>query len=212
MRADTPVDEKNDEFWTNLYNLLVPLARCWTFRAGVAVWKGQEWDVAEDIVQMAIVKIFQYIAEARRNNTPIVSLEHLSIVITKHCFLDLRRREMRLLHFAHDETELHEQPSLDLLVDPSQEAEEKLYEEWLLEASARAIAAFSNKLRAAILVDLANRSCFGEQPTALQQAFMTVGVCLQDYQRASSQDPAERARQSTLRSLAYKRLAQAHLN
>lgn len=211
MRTITSVDELNDELWAALYQLLGPLARCWAYRAGVPVWKGQEYDVAEDIVQVAMVKIFQYIVDSQQNDTPIVSLEHLSIVITKRCFLDMRRRELRLLHFSHDETAPNEQPLLTRLVDPSQEAEEKIYEEWLLAASAKTIATFSRKLRAAILADIANRSYFDEQPTTLQQAFLAAGVRLQDYQRAPSPDSTERSRQSALRCLAYKRLSQAHI-
>jgi DNA-directed RNA polymerase specialized sigma24 family protein len=210
--SSTSLSELNDEDrWAALYRLLWPLVRSWTYNAGVAIWKGQEQDVAEDLVQTSMEKIFKYIEDAQKQHVIICSLEHLSIVIAKHCFLDMRRRELRLLHFSHDDVASKEQVSQNLLVDPSQEAEEKIYEEWLLARSAKTIATFSRKLRAAILVDLANRTCFDTEPTALQQAFLAVGVHLQDYQRASSIDAAERARQSALRSLAYKRLSQANL-
>ena len=202
----------DDELWTSLYRLLSSLAKGWAYNASVPVWKGQESDVAADIVQTAMEKIFKYLEDARQHHIAICSLKHLSVVIAKRCFLDMRRRELRLLHFSHDETDSKEWLSQDLLVDPLQEAEEKIYEEELLAASARTIAAFSAKLRTAILIDLANRSCFDAEPTALQQAFLVAGVYLQDYQRAPSADHAEYCRQSSLRSLAYKRLSQANID
>jgi DNA-directed RNA polymerase specialized sigma24 family protein len=201
----------DDERWAELYQRLRPLAKSWAFRAGVAIWKGQENDIAEDIVQAALLKLFQYVKTCRENDTTIGSLEHLSLVIAKHCFLDLRRRELRFQRLPQSADTSHGQLSLERLPDPSQEAEEKIYEEWLLAASARTITAFSTKLRAAILADLANNSCFDAEPSTLQQAFLAAGIHLQDYQRAPSPDPAERSRQSALRSLAYKRVSQAHL-
>jgi DNA-directed RNA polymerase specialized sigma24 family protein len=201
----------DDERWTELYHRLRPLAKSWAFRAAVATWKGQENDIAEDIVQAALLKIFQYIRTCRENGTAIGSLEHLSLVIAKHCFLDMRRRELRFQRLSSSTETSYTQPSLERLVDPSQEAEEKIYEEWLLATSAKTITAFSTKLRAAILADLANNSCFDAEPSALQQAFLAAGIRLQDYQRAPSQDPSERSRQSALRSLAYKRIAQANI-
>lgn len=209
LAPDSELAEENR--WTTLYRLLRPLATSWTYRAGVPIWKGQEQDIIEDILQTSMEKIFKYSEDAQRKGIAIGSLERLSIVITKRCFLDLRRRELRLLHLSLDDSAPCGPSLLDLLADPSQEAEEKMYEEWLLAVSARTIATFSRKLRAAILSDLANRSCFDAEPTTLQQAFLAAGVRLQDYQRAPSPDLAERGRQSALRSLAYKRLSQANI-
>src|SRR5579883_1042678 len=207
-RASTLDDETP---CAGLFCLLRPLVRSWVYHAGVPIWQGQEQEVVEDILQTSMEKIFKYVREAHAKGVIICSLEHLSMVIAKHCFFDMRRRELRLLHFSHDEEGSSEQLSLDLLVDPSQEAEEKIYEEWLLAVSAQTIASFSTKLRAAILADLANRSCFDAEPSVLQQALLAAHIRLQDYQCAPSPDPAERSRQSALRSLAYKRLSQANL-
>lgn len=205
----TPEADENAQ-WEALYHLLRPLVRSWVYRAVVPVWQGQEQDIVEDIVQTSLEKIVMYVRTMHARGVPICSLDHLSIVITRRCFFDLRRRELRLRRFSHDGEGSSELPSLDLLIDPSQEAEEKMYEEWLLAASAQTIASFSLKLRLAILSDLANRSCFDAEPSVLQQALLATDINLQDYQRAPSPDPAERGRQSALRSLAYKRLAQAY--
>lgn len=196
--------------WEALYRLLRPLVRSWVYRAGVPVWQGQEQDIIEDIVQTSLEKIVKYARAMHARGVPICSFDHLSIVITRRCFFDLRRRELRLRHFSDNGEGSSDLPSLDLLIDPLQEAEEKMYEEWLLAASAQTIASFSLKLRLAILSDLANRSSFDAEPSVLQQALLAADIHLQDYQCAPSPDPAERGRLSALRSLAYKRLAQTY--
>jgi len=211
-----PTSDHNFDYntcWEELYRLLTPLTRTWAYHAGVPTWKGQEADFAEDILQMAMEKIYCYLEQARQQKIAIGSLTRLSIVIAKRCFLDLRRRDLRLRHFSHDDMEPGEHllPSLNLLVESALEIEEKIDEEWALAASAQTIAAFSRKLRLAILVDLANRSSFDEEPSTLQRALLAAGIHLQDYQRAPSPERAERGRQSALRSLAYKRISQANV-
>jgi len=206
-------DYNNDAFWEVLYPRLSVLIRSWVHSAGVSTWKCQEPDLVEDIVQTAIEKIFKSLKDARERHAVIDSVSAWSIKIARNCFYDLIRRESRLLHFSQNEMEAGEQqlPALELLVDSTLEIEEKLYEEWAIAASAQTIATFSTKLRQAILADLANRTCFDEESSTLQQAFLAAGIRLQDYQRAPSPDPVERGRQSALRSLAYKRVSQAHV-
>lgn len=205
----------DESFWADLYALLLKRVRPWVYNTKmVPTWKYQEQEVAEDIVATAIEKILKSLNAARQRGEVIFSIERWSIKIARHCFLDLIRRESRLLHFSYDMTEFEEQQHalpLSFVVDPSQEVEEKIYEEWALAASAETIAAFSKKLREAILADLANNSHFAAEPSVLEQAFLVAGIHLQDYQRAPSPDAAERGRQSALRSLGYKRLAQAHI-
>lgn len=201
----------DDELWMDLYNLLRPRAKVWAYNSGVPTWKGQEYDIAEDIVQTALLKTFQYTRRAREKGEVIASVTKLSFRIARNCFIDMRRRELRLQHFSQDPSTSNEQFSLERLVDPSQEAEEKIYEEWVLAACASFIATFSTKLRLAILADLANLTHVAEESAALQQALLASGIRLRDYQRAPSPDPAERGRQSALRSLAYKRVSQANL-
>lgn len=205
-------DYDDDSFWMDLYSLLSALVRTWVHNArAVPTWRRQEQEVVEDIVQTAMERIFKSLKDRSRE---IRSIEYWSIRVAKNCFLDMFRHESHLLHFSYESSETGEQRGLllDFLVDPLQEVEEKVYEEELLLISARTIAAFSTKLRIAILVDLANHSCFSAEPTTLQQAFLAAGIHLQDYQRAPSADRAERGRQSALRSLAYKRLSQARIS
>ena len=83
---------EDNERWDDLYRRLRPLARSWAFSAGVATWRGQENDIAEDIVQATLLHVLQYLNQCREKGTPIGSLERLSLVIAKHCFIDMRRR------------------------------------------------------------------------------------------------------------------------
>lgn len=202
-------DNWNDErIWTDLYRVLFPKARNWIYNSGVYIWRGQEYDVAWDIVLTAIERTFEYVKQAWASGIAVHSPENLSVVIAKNYYRDLRRREQRLQRLPQEEFAPGEQFARNRLVDPAEEASEKVYEEWLLVNTASVIAAFSKKLRTAILVDLANRMHFGTEPTVLQQAFLAVGIRLQDYRRPQSSDPAERSRQSALKSLAYKKVAQ----
>ena len=60
-------------------------------------------------------------------------------------------------------------------------------------------------MRTALLIDLANRMAFDAQPTALQKAFLEVGIRLQDYQQPPPKDTVGRSRHASNVSLAYKR-------
>lgn len=201
-------DLESQDLWLKLYPLLLPKAQMWVYTSAVPTWRGQEYDVAWDIVQTALERTFTYIRKALQQGVPVCFPDHLAMVIAKNYYRDLKRREQRLQHFSSDEETVYGGLTLDRLTDPAEEAAELLYEEELLCLSARYIALFSRKLRTAILVDLANRMHFGADPTILQQAFLASGICLQEYQRPPSIDQDERNRQSALRHLAYKRMTQ----
>jgi hypothetical protein len=92
-------------------------------------------------------------------------------------------------------------------IDPAEVSIEQTYQEWLFTLLARKIATFPEKQRVALLIDLANRMCFDTHPTPLQQAFLQVGIRLQEYQQPGPRDPVGRNRHASLVSQAYKRLA-----
>ncbi len=199
-------DLENQDLWMKLYHQLLSLAQKWVYRSGVPIWRGQEYDVACDIVQTTLERAFVSMRKALQQGVPVFFPDHLAAVIAKRYFIDLQRHEQRLQHFSSDEETPGGRFTLNNLVDPTEEASEQLYEEELLCHSARYIACFSHKLREAILVDLANRTHFSADPTVLQRAFLTVGIRLQEYQRPPSSDQDERNRQSALRHLGYKRV------
>ncbi len=204
-------DELNsDTIWDTLYPLLLPLVKRWVYASNVISWTGQETDIAWDIVLTTIKRTYEYALNAQRAEIAIASLERLSIVIAKNCFLDLRRKDSRLLHFDRDNYLKAEQSISDNEVDQSEAVLEKVYEEWLFAELAKHIASFPPKTRTALLIDLASRMAFDEvnpNPTPLQRAFLEVGIQLQDYQSLLPKDPIARTRHSSLVSLAYKRIA-----
>lgn len=206
------IDTQNDTIWNDLYNLLTPLVRGWVYRADVPSWKGQEEDVAWDIVQAAMRKTYEYAVKARWQGIAIASLERLSIVIAKNQMRDQRRKDSRLLHIERDA----EDPEAETIVfyekeDPAEAIVEKQYEVWLFCQIAKEVMLFPPKMREAILVDLARRlEVHGElsgNPTPLRQAFLDQGIYLEMFIHLLPADPAAKARHSSLASLGYKRIA-----
>jgi DNA-directed RNA polymerase specialized sigma24 family protein len=202
----------SDIIWDTLYPLLLRLVKRWVYASNIISWIGQETDIAWDIVLTTIKRTYEYALKAERAGIAIASLERFSIVIAKNCFLDLRRKDSRLLHFDRDNYLKAEQSLSDNEVDQSEAVLEKVYEEWLFAELAKHIASFPPKMRTALLVDLASRMAFDEvnsNPTPLQRAFLEVGIQLQDFQRLLPTDPAAKARYASLVSLGYKRIAKS---
>ena len=200
----------SDYLWASLYPMLLSLVKRWVYASKVFSWIGQESDVAWDIVLTSIRRTFEYALKAQSEGTTISSLERLSIVIAKNCFLDFRRKDLRLLRFDYDGHSPGELPVTHNEANFSDAVLDKVHEEWLFSEIAKVVAGFSEKLRMALLIDIARHMDFDEansDPTPLQQAFLEVGIRLQEYQLLLPTDPAARARHSSLVSLGYKRLA-----
>lgn len=198
----------NDATWGKLYPLLLALVKRWVYTSNVFSWVGQECDIAWDIVLTSIRRTYEYVLKAQGEGMVITSLERLSIVVAKNCFYDYRRKDYRLIHFDHDGSSRWEQPGGHDEVDLSEAVLEKVYEEWLFSELAREIARYPQKMRTAMLIDLAARMDFdANQPTPLQQAFLEAGIRLQEYQHLLPDDPIARARHASLASLGYKRIA-----
>ncbi len=200
-----------DDLWPKLYPLLLSLVKRWVYASNVFSWIGQEADIAWDIVLTSIRRTFEYSLKAQSEGIPIVSLERLSIVIAKNCFHDLRRKDARLLCFDRDDYSQREQSIPEKMIDQAEAVDEKLYEQWLFIQVAKEIARFPDKMRRAVLIDIARRMDFNEpeaNPTPLQQAFLEVGIRLQEYQNPLPDDPVARTRHASLVSLGYKRIAE----
>jgi hypothetical protein len=85
---------------------------------------------------------------------------------------------------------------------------DNVFQESLLISLAHEIADFPDDERIALLIDLANRTSFGTQPTRLEQAFLGVGIRLQDYTPLVSEDPIDHDKHVFFLNLAYKRVAE----
>lgn len=200
----------SDSLWITLYPLLLPLVKRWVYNSHVFSWIGQENDIVWDIVLTAIKRTFEYTLNAQREGITIGSLERLSIVIAKNYYQDLRRKDCRLLRLDRDSYSQERSMTIRDEADLSEAVLDKVYEEWLFHELAKEIAKFPRKMRTALLIDLARRMEFDEvnsNPTPLQQAFLEVGIRLQEYQHLLPIDPIGRARHSSLVSLGYKRIA-----
>jgi RNA polymerase sigma factor (sigma-70 family) len=198
--------------WVELYPRLQALARNLVYRYRIPRWYGQERDVAEDVTQETAHRLNERLQKAVRGEmAPIASPEQLMVTIAHNYIIDLVRREQRLVRLSTDESGSalkHESSDCE---EMDEQATENIYDEWLFLQLACEIARFPPKQRRAILIDLANRSCFDDQPTPLQRAFLAVGIDLQEYQLHLPEDSIERSRYNSLLSLAYRRISQLYL-
>jgi hypothetical protein len=120
------------------------------------------------------------------------------------------RREHRLVHLPEEEVTSVYRHEGDACIQMEEEATKNVYDEWLVLQLAREIALLPCKQRRAILIDLANRTCFDDQPTPLQYAFLAVGIDLQTFQLQLPGDRVERSRHSSLASHAYRRISELY--
>lgn len=198
----------SDDCWMSLYKRLRTLATHWVYNAHVNSWYGQENDVAWDIVLVAIERTFEYSLKAKNSGIAIFSLERLSVRIARNYYLDLLRKECRLVHFDQEDSLPGYQISLSNLVDPSEIAFDMVYTDWLFTQIASVVTTFPEGTRTALLIDLASRMHFDDDEyTPLQRAFLLVGIRLQDYQDLLPEDRAAKSRHASLLTVAYKRLA-----
>jgi DNA-directed RNA polymerase specialized sigma24 family protein len=206
LATDTVLENRNfEKGWITLYPLLLPLAKRWVYAAHIYSWAGQENDIAWDIVLVTIQRTYEYNLKAQDGNIPIASFQRLSIRIAKNYFQDLRRKDSRIQPFNRDgcsqiENTIHDETNIaEVILD-------KVYEEWLFEEIAKKVAKFPPKLRTAMLIDIARHMDFDTQPTALQAAFLKVGIQLREYENLLPQEPILRSRHASLVSLGYKQL------
>lgn len=200
-------DLNNDITFRKLYPFLESLAKYFVYSLRVPSWKGQEHDIAADIVQETWRRVIERSCKAERGEAPpIRSLKSLITVIAHNYCQDLSRHDRRLLRIQLQDVSPQAQvPMLDQqnLVESGTES---VYQEALFKLVARKIASFPAKQRIAVLTDLANRMCFEKQSTPLQLAFLEVGIDLRDYQKPLPIDPKERSRHISLVTCAYRRV------
>src|SRR5436309_10850872 len=92
----------SETHWASLYPMLLSRVKRWVYNSNVFSWISQESDITWDIVLTAMRRTFEYVLKAQNEGIEISSLERLSVVIAKNCFLDLRRKDRRLQPFNRD--------------------------------------------------------------------------------------------------------------
>jgi DNA-directed RNA polymerase specialized sigma24 family protein len=203
--------DEEDTQWQDRYLTLQTLSRRVVLSSAVSTWRGQEYDIMQDVIQETARHLLEYEQKAKRGAVPpIRSYEHLIPMIARNICLDRIRRDRRYVRMESVQTYVlstipytSTTPALDIAV-------ENVDRELLFKLLAQKVVRFPAKQRKALLMDLANRMAFDAEPTPLQQAFLDVGIRLQEYQQPLSANCAERARHSALLHQAYKRIS--HLN
>lgn len=201
-------DIPSDMAWQALYPSLYSQAKRLVYAFGVPSWKGQEGDIAWDIVQETLRRVYEYTQKVGTSETvPVQSLERLVSVVARNYCKDLRRHDRRLSRAATSEVMPGSEEFVDSEANFGEIATENAYRAALFQRLAHEIAAFPKKQRTALLIDLASRMAFGKEPTPLQVAFLAEGIRLEDYQHAMPTDVKERGKYASLLAHAYKRVA-----
>ena len=195
-------DLSSNNTWEKLYPVLKSLARYFVNSSNISSWKGQESDIIEDVVQETGRRIIERSHKAERGEAlPIQSLQSMLFAVVHNYCEDLRRRDRRLVRV------LPQDASIQVSVNLMESSTENVYQEALFKLVARGVAAFPDKQRQAILIDLANRMSFDTQPTSLQKAFLETGIDLRQYKQPLPSNAQERSRHVSLVTCAYKRVA-----
>ena len=200
--------QDKDAFWLMLYSWLRRIVRKWVFAASIPRWRGQENEVVDDIVGEALTRTCERLKLAEEGKAqPIGSIRHFSETTARNHFIDLTRREPRMLCFSQLSDMLEEELSIaDNRTGMEDTVVDALYIESLFKLLAQEIELFPKRQRLALLIDLASRTCFDQMPTLLQQAFLHVNVHLEDYQGLRSANEIERHQLASLTYHAYRRL------
>jgi DNA-directed RNA polymerase specialized sigma24 family protein len=198
----------SETIWKNLYRKLQPYIRKFVYRHRFSLSKGQENDVIEDLLQEAVIRVFKYVKRAAEGHVaPIDSIERFGYTIALNVCRDWWRKERHaLLCQSLDEGVPEDALNRDWVLNPEEVALNLVYQEWIFMKVARDIARFPQKTRRALLIELAERTFFDDEPTPLQKAFLQQGIRLADYQRLKPTDPKLRSRHNSLANQAFSRV------
>ena len=198
-----------DQIWSQLYSTLRPSVLAWIYSSGVAAWRGQESDVADDILQETVIRVFKYEMLVEHGKvSPIHSIISFSRTVARNLFQDLRRRERRVSFPQQAEETDISFSTTNEDIDPSEIAIEALSHLALLTTLIESIESFPRRQRTALLMDLANHLDSSDEDNLLQAAFLAAGINLHHYRSPLPPDLSERRKHIALLSMAYKQLKQ----
>jgi len=206
--APSMFDLSSEEDWMRCMNWLRACVRRIVYSAHLVLWRGQEEDIIEDVVQETVRRILERSQQAERlEAAPICSLERMCFSIAHNYCIDMLRRDSRLLRVSADCSWFEDECVPDNQANAFEVAIEQAFQEEIFTRLAHQVARFPEKRRRALLIDLANRMCFERELTPLQKAFMAVGIDFREFRQALPSDPANRSRHGALKSLAYKQIS-----
>ncbi|HLI71119.1 MAG TPA: hypothetical protein VKV19_15295 [Ktedonobacteraceae bacterium] len=204
------LDLTSESTWIDLIPALGSTARslAYSYAYQVSSWQGQEEDLAQDIVQETARRMIERARKAERGEAePVHSRKMITTTAQNYC-KDLRRRDQRLLRSSAGSSDLGNAISSGSQPRFFDAICEYIDQEQLLAQVAREIVNFPEKQRMALLIDLANRMSFDNQPTALQKAFREAGIELEQYRCPLPDDRRERNQHMSLLNYALRRVAQ----
>ena len=194
--------------WHMLHNQLTIAVTQWVCSANLLAWKAQREEIIDDIVQETMMKVLKRIHQGESGElSPVYSVEGLSIRVAHNVFIDMLRRDRRLVPLASDDWNGATYDIPNDGQDYSEVAVDNAYNANLFTQVALAIQSFPPKLRAAIIIDLVSRMSFDCEKTSLQQALVNAGIDLEEFRNQRSSDPVMKSRQSSLASLGYKKIS-----
>jgi|SRR6266487_1672976 len=201
-------DTYSEAIWKRLYHQLRPFITKFVYGHRFSLSKGQENDIVEDLLQEAVIHIFKYMKRVAEGLVaPIDSLERFGYTTALNVCRDWWRKERHgLLCLSLDDGVPEDVLNRAWTLNPEEVALNLVYQEWIFMKAARDIARFPRKTRQALLIELAERTFFDDEPTPLQKAFLQLGIRLADYQKLKPTDPKLRRRHNSLANHAFNRL------
>src|ERR1700694_2537518 len=98
---DSSVIHDKDACWLMLYSSLRRIVRKWVYAACIPRWRGQEEEVVDDIVSEALTRTCERLKLAEEGKAkPVISIPYFSKTTARNHFIDLTRREPRMLCFS----------------------------------------------------------------------------------------------------------------
>jgi len=193
--------------WHMLYKQLTIAVTHWVYSSNLLAWKNQREEIIDDIVQETMMKVLKRIHQGETGElAPVYSVEGMCIRVARNVFIDMLRRDRRLVPLAsNNNDEMYDIP--DDGEDYSEVAVDNVYYANLFTQVAFAIQGFPPKLRAAMIIDLVSRMSFESEETPLQKALLNAGINLEEFRGQCPSDPVMKSRQSSLASLGYKKIS-----
>lgn len=197
--------------WERQYAVLRRLVRKWVYSAHLPLWSGEEEEVISDIVQESLCRTIARMRKAEQQEaTPVNSPDFLSRAIARNLFIDIIRKDKRIVPLSQMAHSSGEETFEFELADNAEDVNEHVFHEAIFNELAPEIDNFPNKQKFALLVDLANHTNFATNEAILRKSFLKVGVRLEDYLGWQPENSIDRTRFASLLSISYKRVA--HLN
>ena len=208
--AYDPCKQDNEFSWETLQCLLSRLVKFWVYSAHMSSWQGQEEEIIADIVQEVIARVCKQLQKVELGEAnPVNSIESLSKTVARHYFIDLIRRDRRLIHLSQINW-ASEEPGVEYgWVNLSEKVIDVVFLESFFNDLACETIRLPKKQKLALLTYLANLIDSDSMPSSLQRAFLKVGIQLQNYQLPLPDNPVERSRYRSLLYIARKRVAKS---